>query len=143
MANTRGNKFGEKKINKPTREIREFYLNGANDIDGKEYSRESLLDILASVPFGKISIPINLHRGYLVKPVDGGQVKGYMAVGYVIGYDQNEEKFKVVINNKHAAAVDSLGDCIIYVRAAIDKEDNVRTIIGLDIEQIDVEASEQ
>lgn len=133
MANTRANKnANQNKNNKPQRIVRNFYLNGGNSTSTKEYNRNSLLDILEGIPFRQISIPIYLHRGYLGNDQD----RGYLNVGYVLNYTPEEEKFSIVVKDKYVELIDGLGEAIIYVRAVVDKDSNVRNIIALDIEAV-------
>lgn len=139
MAYKNGNKTnekkGEKKYTKPEKVVREFYLNECNYAGTREFDRGTLLDILNNVPFDKISIPVHLDKTL----INGANSKGYANVGYVTGYDSEEEKFTTVIYNNYAGAVDAVGESVIYVRAIVDKSGVVRNIIALDIEPIGVD----
>lgn len=132
MANTKTKKFNNnKKNNRPERIVREFYLNAGNSTGSREYDRDTLLQILNEVPFNKISIPVNLHKYYTT---GDAEAKGYLNVGYVIGYNAEEEKFSVVIKNNFAETVDGMTDTIIFARASVNKDGEVKNIIALDIE---------
>lgn len=129
--NKKGNT--NKKYTKPEKVIREFYLNASNYAGTREFDRKTLLDILCSVPFSQISIPVHLDKALMN---GDGTSKGYANVGYITGYDPQDEKFTTVIYNNYEKAVDAVGEAVIYARAIVDKSGVVRNIIALDIEPI-------
>ena len=142
MANTEGkNRQTNRKGNtKPVKKtvFRKYYLNGANSTNLREYNRDTLLDILDQIPFSLVSIPVYLHKYYL----NGANSVGYVNVGYVKGYKGDVEEFTVAIRSNFADTVDALGEAVIFVRAAVSEDGVVKTIIGLDIAPVSVEAEE-
>lgn len=95
----------------------------------REYDKDSLLNILASVPFDKINIPLHSYRSIVH---DNDTLTGTRVVGYISNYDVEKDVFDVVIHSAFIPAIQAYQDPIIYPRVSIT-DGKVTTILGLDI----------
>lgn len=89
-------------------------------------------DILATLPFDKISIPVYTYKNLIFTNSDK-PVKGNMIVGYATYYDALNEVLGVSLLPKNARTILDFKDLICYPRAIIDKETNAIKILSLEL----------
>lgn len=103
------------------------YFKTVKDI---EYSKDQLLEILTSVPFSKISIPVYTFKSL----VFANDSKGTMVVGFIKSFDIEKEVFEVVIYGNYVECVSKFENVVINPRVFINEETgDVKNIIALDI----------
>lgn len=102
----------------PTRFEVPLFAGNKNE-KGFEYDRETLLEIVNSVPFNKISIPLYAEKSTLDSSLQIGD--GVKPVGYISDYDIATETFTVFIYSFFADIIGKLKDAIIFPRVYIKK----------------------
>lgn len=96
----------------------------------KSYDFNELEDILLSVPFSKVPVPVNVYRN----EYDGDyELRGNFIVGYITDYDPETRCFELTILERFADRVSQYNDPIVYPRAVIDKNGVVVAISGFDV----------
>ena len=128
MAYTKRNNNSKNREQRKQMVVKKYYLNAGNSTPSKEYDRDSLVKILDMIPFGRISIPVYLHRSFIE---DDG--KGYLNIGYVKSYYPTDEEFEVIVKDNFVAAVESFSEAVIYARVGVAKDGKVKNIIALDV----------
>lgn len=112
-------------------------LTGGIDGKGQEYAMESLIDIINEIPFHKISIPLTIKKSFMYD----NDSKGNMNIGFITGYDEEENKISAVIfGGKNLDRIKDIvrNGAVIYPAVSLNRgEDNeektVRTIIGFSL----------
>lgn len=98
-----------------------------------EYIKGSLIDILTSVPWGKISIPLYTYKDLIMDNTRKNNY-GTSMIGYIKNFDAETETFDVIIFGASYAGVEDFEDPIIFPRVAVNNETHeARMVLGLDL----------
>lgn len=94
----------------------------------QKYDGESLKNILCKIPFSEVNIPLYSDKTFFF----GDKAYGTQLVGYIEGYDEEKNTFKVIIHEKFGNTIQEFKNPIIFVRPQIIG-DKVVKILGFDI----------
>lgn len=130
------NGFNKKPFNK-TFEKRPTNVTKSFGLAFSEYYCDKiceLVDLIAEIPFDKISIPVTIPKAVVY---DNDEVKGFVTVGYINSFSM-AEGFKVTVLAKYVDKISD--DYTISVRIRTDKDGNPIMITGFsfsDAEAVD------
>lgn len=93
------------------------------------YDYGSLLGALDKIAFDVVEIPLYAYRNILRNNDD---IRGNQLVGYIEGYDEESDKFTVVIYEKFADTIEDFDMPVIFPRVKVD-HGFVTKILGFDI----------
>lgn len=95
------------------------------------YDFEALADVLESIPFDKVNIPINAYRSELKNDLEA---TGNIPVGNVDSYNRETGEMTVTIIEKYADTIlNNYQDPIIYPKVRVNKDGEVVKILSFDI----------
>ena len=125
------NRRGGFKKSKPENIVMEMNLYSRGVTYKREYNKDSLVDILASVPFKNISVPVYAEKS----AVYGDDTKrGAIIIGYVNSFDASIENFEITIFAKFGEFVKNLHNSRVFANVIINRETNdVDTIVSLKV----------
>ena len=130
------NGFNKKPFNK-TFEKRPTNVTKSFALAFSDYYSEKiceLVDLMAEIPFDKISIPVTIPKAVVF---NNNEVKGFVTVGYINSFSM-AEGFKVTVLAKYIDKISE--DYTISVRIRTDKDSNPIMITGFsfsDAEAVD------
>lgn len=107
------------------------YTLKLNEGENVKYTKEDLVDILSNISFELININLSSKKSYL-----GINATGYNAVGFVNGFNPEEETFNVVVFENRTEAIDSLGEIVVIPRVFTNRDGEITKVIGLDVEPV-------
>ena len=96
-----------------------------------KYTKEDLVDILSNISFELININLSSKKSYL-----GINAAGYTAIGFVNGFNPEEETFNVVVFENRTEAIDNLGEIVVIPRVFTNRDGEITKVIGLDVEPV-------
>lgn len=97
-------------------------------INQKKYNKKELVELIQSIPFGKISIPIYGYKNLIFDP----DKKGTVMIGYVNMFTEQTETFTVTIFNTFVQKVKDFECKVIYPRLRISGE-TPTYVMGFDL----------
>lgn len=121
---------------KRVKEVRSYSLCTVGHTYGREpltYAVDSLIELVASLPFDKISIPVYCTK----RNVFGNDRKGNIQVGFIRSFDLETCSFKVVLFSNSAQSVLRIRNAEIFPRVLVE-DGKVKSIIGFDIVNADM-----
>lgn len=95
----------------------------------QEFDGDSLKEILTSIPWEIVNIPLYSYKKILM---NDDTRTGNQVVGYIIGYDVENDIFNTVIHEKYAAKVSEFQSPIIFPRVQTIGP-NVTRVLGFDV----------
>lgn len=127
------NGFSKKPFNK-TFEKRPTNVTKSFDLAFSDYYSEKiceLVDLMAEIPFNKISIPVTIPKAVVF---NNNEAKGFVNVGYINSFSM-AESFKVTVLAKYVDKISD--DYTISARIRTDKDGNPIMITGFSFSDAD------
>ena len=91
-------------------------------------AEDKVKELLKEVKFDIINISLSIKKSYV-----GMNGNGYTQIGFVNGYNSEENTFDVVVFENRFEAVKALGDVEVMVRSFKNRDGEITKIISLDL----------
>ena len=91
-------------------------------------TEDKVKELLKEVKFDIINISLSTKKSYV-----GMNGNGYTQIGFVNGYNSEENTFDVVVFENRFEAVKALGDVEVMVRSFKNRDGEITKIISLDL----------
>ena len=128
MPSIDNNNSNKRSFNPIKGEFMEFPLFDIGKTVKDDYDVNGLIDLLASVPFDKISVPLYTYKDLIF----GEGKKGTTVVGYIKSFDVDNLSFSVYVNGKNLKVIKEFDDAVVFPRVRV-RDGEANMVIGLDV----------